>query len=251
MIKAILIDDEQHCLESLSMDIEKYCPDIQICKTLSSSKDGLRYIKTIKPDLVFLDIEMPWMNGFEMLEYLQPLDFEVIFVTAYDSYAIHAFKVNAIDYLMKPIDQIDLVSAVEKVKQKLLKNENNHEQIQALINQYFNSKKQQKIIFSEKDRQKFINPDTIIYIMAESNYSTVYMENSSPLTLSVTLKSIEDKLENLNFLRIHHSYLLNMDKVKEYVKSDGGYLIMSDQSIVPISRSKKSILKTKLSNEFQ
>ena len=251
MIKAILIDDEQHCLESLSMDIEKYCPDIQICKTLSSSKDGLRYIKTIKPDLVFLDIEMPWMNGFEMLEYLQPLDFEVIFVTAYDSYAIHAFKVNAIDYLMKPIDQIDLVSAVEKVKQKLLKNENNHEQIQALINQYFNSKKQQKIIFSEKDRQKFINPDTIIYIMAESNYSTVYMENSSPLTLSVTLKSIEDKLENLNFLRIHHSYLVNMDKVKEYVKSDGGYLIMSDQSIVPISRSKKSILKTKLSNEFQ
>lgn len=251
MIKAILIDDEPHCLESLSLDLAKYCPEIEVCKALSSSKDGLKYIKLIKPDLLFLDIEMPWMNGFEMLEYLHPIDFEVIFVTAYDSYAVNAFKVNAIDYLMKPIDREDLKTAVTKVKNKLMSNGGSNDKIHLLLDQYFNSKSQKKIVFPEKDRQKFVDPSQIISVKAESNYSRVILEGESPLTLSITLKSIEEKLEGLSFMRVHHSYLVNMDKVTQYVKSDGGYLIMSDNTMIPISRSKKSDLKTFLESDFK
>lgn len=251
MIKAILIDDEPHCLESLSLDLAKYCPDVEVTKMLSSSKDGLKYIKNTKPDLLFLDIEMPWMNGFELLEYLSPIDFEVIFVTAYDSYAVNAFKVNAIDYLMKPIDREDLKAAVAKVKAKLMSKDNGNDKIHLLLDQYFNSKSQKKIVFPEKDRQKFVDPNDIISVKAESNYSQVMIEGESPLTLSITLKAIEEKLDGLGFMRVHHSYLVNMDKVSQYVKSDGGYLIMSDNSMIPISRSKKSELKTFLESDYK
>ncbi len=251
MIKAILIDDEPHCLESLSLDLAKYCPDIEVTKMLSSSKEGLKYIKSTKPDLLFLDIEMPWMNGFELLEYLSPIDFEVIFVTAYDSYAVNAFKVNAVDYLMKPIDREDLKAAVAKVKEKLMSKNSGNDKIHLLLDQYFSSKSQKKIVFPEKDRQKFVDPNDIISVKAESNYSQVMLVNDSPLTLSITLKSIEEKLEGLGFMRVHHSYLVNMDKVSQYVKSDGGYLIMSDNSMIPISRSKKSELKTFLESDYK
>ena len=251
MIKAILIDDEPHCLESLTLDLQKYCPEVDILKALSSSKDGLKYIKKTKPDLLFLDIEMPWMNGFELLEYLSPIDFEVIFVTAYDSYAVNAFKVSAVDYLMKPIDKEDLKSAVAKVKKKLMAKDMGNDKIHHLLDQYFNSKSQKKIVFPEKDRQKFVDPNHIIAVKAESNYSQVILENESPLTLSITLKSIEEKLDGLSFMRVHHSYLVNMDKVSQYVKSDGGYLIMSDNSMIPISRSKKSELKSFLESDYK
>lgn len=251
MIKAIIIDDEPHCLESLSLDLVKYCPEIEVVKMLSSSKDGLKYIKNCKPDLLFLDIEMPWMNGFELLEYLSPIDFEVIFVTAYDSYAVNAFKVNAIDYLMKPIDKEDLKSAVAKVKDKLTTKDSGNDKIHHLLDQYFNSKSQKKIVFPEKDRQKFVDPNDIISVKAESNYSQVIIEGESPLTLSITLKAIEEKLEGLGFMRVHHSYLVNIDKVSQYVKSEGGYLIMCDNSIIPISRSKKSELKTFLESDYK
>ena len=251
MIKAILIDDEPHCLESLSLDLAKYCPEIEVCKTLSSSKEGLKYIKKLKPDLLFLDIEMPWMNGFELLEYLSPIDFEVIFVTAYDSYAVNAFKVNAVDYLMKPIDREDLKSAVAKIKAKLFTKEPENDKIHHLLDQYFSSKSQKKIVFAEKDRQKIVNPNDIISVKAESNYSQVMLAGEKPLTLSITLKSIEEKLEGMGFMRVHHSYLVNMDRVSQYVKSDGGYLIMNDNSMIPISRSKKSELKTFLESDYK
>ena len=251
MIKAILIDDEPHCLESLTLDLQKYCPEVEIIKTLSSSKEGLKYIKKVKPDLLFLDIEMPWMNGFELLEYLSPIDFEVIFVTAYDSYAVNAFKVSAVDYLMKPIDKEDLKSAVAKVQKKLSAKDMGNDKIHHLLDQYFNSKAQKKIVFPEKDRQKFVDPNDIIAVKAESNYSQVFIENENPLTLSITLKAIEEKLSGLSFMRVHHSYLVNMDKVSQYVKSDGGYLIMSDNSMIPISRSKKSELKTFLESDYK
>ncbi|MDF1695940.1 MAG: LytTR family DNA-binding domain-containing protein [Saprospiraceae bacterium] len=250
MIKAILIDDEPHCLESLSLDLAKYCPEVEIIKMLSSSKDGLKYIKRANPDVLFLDIEMPWMNGFELLEYLSPIDFEVVFVTAYDSYAVNAFKVSAVDYLMKPVDRHDLKSAVDKVKAKLVSKNGNNDRIHSLLDQYFNSKTNQKIVFSEKDRQKFVDPNHIISVKAESNYSKVILEGQKPLTLSITLKAIEEKLEGMGFMRVHHSYLVNMNKVSQYVKSEGGYLVMSDNTIIPISRSKKPNLKTFLERDF-
>lgn len=250
MINAILIDDELHCLESLTLDIEKYCPDVNIIGKYTSSKDGMGAIKKQKPDLVFLDIEMPWMNGFELLELLQPIDFDVIFVTAYDSYAVNAFKVNAVDYLMKPIDHEDLSKAISKIKNKQESSGENIDKIQHLLERYFESKNQKKVILSEKDKQNFVEPNKIIYIQAESNYSKVFFDIGQPLLLSNTLKSIEEKLEGLGFARVHNSYLVNMDKVVQYVKTDGGFLVMTDNSIIPISRSKRNILKGILTDDF-
>lgn len=250
MIKALLLDDEAHCLESLSLDIEKYCPEIEICSAVNSAKAGLKQIKQIKPDLVFLDIEMPWMNGFELLDYLKPIDFEVIFVTAYDSYAVKAFKVNAIDYLMKPVDKDDLIKAVKKVKAKLAQNESSQPNIHTLLDQYFDNRNQKKIIFAEKDRQNLVSTDDIIYAKAESNYSKIVLQNEPSLTLSITLKTIEKKLQGHRFLRVHHSYLVNMNKVSQYIKTDGGYLVLSDDSQIPISRSRKEDLKSLLKEDY-
>ncbi|MFZ1705345.1 MAG: LytTR family DNA-binding domain-containing protein [Saprospiraceae bacterium] len=250
MINAILIDDELPCIESLELDLLKYCIDINIIGKYISPKDGMNAIKKLKPDLVFLDIEMPWMNGFEMLELLQPINFDVIFVTAYDSYAVNAFKVNAIDYLMKPIDHEDLTKAVSKIKNKKESSGENIDRIQHMLEHYFQLKNSRKVILAEKDKQNFVEPGRIAYIQAESNYSKVFFDSGQPLLLSSTLKSIEDKLEGHGFARVHNSYLVNMDKVVQYVKSDGGYLVLSDNSIIPISRSKRNFLKSILTDDF-
>lgn len=249
-IKTIIIDDEAHCIESLSLDLEKYCPDIEIVHKTASSKDGLTAIKKLKPDLVFLDIEMPWMNGFEMLELLHPFTFEVIFVTAFDSYAIDAFKVSAIDYLMKPVDKEDLIRSVEKVKQRLSSSVSDGEKIHAMLETFFNSQQHKKIIFSERNKQQFVDPSQILYVKAESNYSQVFLEGQKSLTLSFTLKSIEEKLKDYEFLRVHHSYLVNMNKVTQYIKAEGGYLMVGENTMIPISRSKRSDLKTFLETDF-
>jgi two-component system LytT family response regulator len=249
MIRSILIDDEAHCIESLTLDIQKYCPEIDIIGQSTSSKEGLKKINDLKPQLVFLDIEMPWMNGFELLEILAPIDFEVIFVTAYDSYALKAFKVSAIDYLMKPIDKDDLIKAIEKVKAKIAKGQKSN--IHTLLESYFNSTKQKKVIFSEKDKQQIIDPSEIMYIKADGNYSIIHLENKKPLTISITLKAVEEKLNDEHFLRVHHSYVVNMDKVFQLVKSDGGYILMNDSTIIPISRSKKSDLQSYIQQDFK
>ncbi len=251
MIQAVLLDDEKHCIESLALDINKYCPEISIVKELTSAKEGLKYLKSNAPDILFLDIEMPWMNGFELLEYLQPINFEVIFVTAYDTYALKAFKVCAIDYLMKPIDKDDLIKAVEKVKSKIGSTEQGNDKIHNLLESYFSKKSTKKIAFAEKDRQQFIDPKDILFVSADSNYSKVKLENGQSLTLSMTLKSIESKLDLEGFLRVHHSYLVNMDKVIQYVKADGGYLVLVDNSMIPISRSKRGDLKSFLEQDFK
>lgn len=251
-IKAIVLDDEKHCVESLCLDIERYCPEIEVVAALISAKECLSAIKRLKPDLLFLDIEMPWMNGFELLEYLYPTDFEVIFVTAYDSYAVQAFRASAVDYLMKPVDKNDLCDAVNKVKGRIANDGlSDQVRIRSLLDNYFSKKKVSKIALPDKDGQKFVELDEIMYVEASSNYSNLHLTTGDNLLVTLTLKHIEGKLDDERFVRVHHSFIINMDHVMQYVKSDGGYLVMTDGSQVPISRSRRSDVREIIETEFK
>lgn len=242
MIRTMILDDEKHCVESLRLDLVKYCPEVEILATCTGSKEGLQAIKKLKPDLVFLDVEMPWMNGFELLELLQPVEFDVIFTTAYDSYALKAFRVSAVDYLLKPICKDDLISAVQRIHKKL--NDTGTDRIQTLLDDYFTRQQQSRITIPEKDGYQFIDVPNILYAESDGNYARIFIHQKSPLFVSMTLKDLENKLSGNNFCRVHHSFLVNLDNVDRYVKAEGGYLVMKNGAIVPVSRAKKNDLKS-------
>lgn len=246
MIRAIIIDDEKHCVESLQIDLQKNCPDVEVVAACHSSKEGMQQIKTLKPDLVFLDIEMPWMNGFELLDMLKPIDFDVIFVTAYDSYAIQAFKVSAVDYLLKPIDSSSLIDAVARVKSRKENNTLGH--LENLLANHFKPNNSKRISVPEKDMHHFIELSDIIFLESEGNYTRIFIESGDPIFVSMTLKSMEEKINDNQFVRTHQSYLVNSIKISKYIKSDGGYLILNNGKVIPVARSKRNEVKALLGN---
>jgi len=242
MIKAILIDDEVHCLETLSILLKEYCPDVQIVDQCRSAKKGLEAIEKMKPDLVFLDIEMPAMNGFEMLEQFTEIPFAIIFTTSYDQYAIKAIRFSALDYLLKPIDPKELVNAVKKVQ------EQRHlpmaEQFQMLLKQiqdkdhHFN-----KIAVPTAEGFELIPADQVIRCEADDNYTHLFIKSNRKIIACRTLKEMEEQLHDFSFfVRVHHSYLVNLNEVTKYIRGEGGYLVMSDGSVVNVSRSRKDSL---------
>jgi two-component system, LytTR family, response regulator len=244
MIKAILIDDEMHCLETLSLLLKEYCPQVQLQEQCRSAKKGLEAIEKLKPDLVFLDIEMPAMNGFEMLEQFTEVPFAIIFTTSYDQYAIKAIRFSALDYLLKPIDPNELIRAVKKVQ------EQRHlpmaEQFQMLLKQvqgkehHFN-----KIAVPTFEGFELIPADQVLYCEANDNYTHLFLKNKTKIIACRTLKEMEEQLQDFPFfVRVHHSYMVNLNEVTKYVRGEGGYLVMSDGSTVNVSRSRKdSLLK--------
>jgi two-component system LytT family response regulator len=242
MINAVLIDDEKHCLETLRMMLNRYCKDVNIMEECNSAKKGLEAINKHKPDLVFLDIEMPMMNGFELLEQLPEIPFAVIFTTSYDQYAIKAFKYSALDYLLKPIDPDELMASVRKVSSK--KNLPYAEQFDILLKQI----KQkgagfEKIAVPTIEGFELIRADQIIRCEADDNYTHLYLKNKSKIVASRMLKEMEELLQEFQyFVRVHNSYLVNMNEVTKYVRGEGGYLLMSDGSTVSISKSRRESL---------
>lgn len=242
MIKAILIDDEAHCLDTLSILLHEYCPDVQIIARCRSGNEGLQTIKKSKPDLIFLDIEMPGMNGFELLEQFTEISFAIIFTTSYDQYAIKAIRFSALDYLLKPIDPNELVGAVKKVQ------EQRHlpmaEQFQMLLKQIQNKDHQfNKIAVPTVEGFELIPADEVIRCEADDNYTHFFLKNKSRTTACRTLKEMEEQLRDFPFfIRVHHSYLVNLNEVTKYVRGEGGYLVMSDSSTVNVSRSRKDAL---------
>jgi len=242
MIKAIIIDDEVHCLDTLSLLLKEYCPDVQLMEQCRSAKQGLEAIEKYKPDLVFLDIEMPAMNGFEMLEQFSEIPFAIIFTTSYDQYAIKAIRFSALDYLLKPIDPNELVSAIKKVQ------EQRHlpvaEQFQMLLKQiqgkehHFN-----KIPVPTSEGFELIPADQVLYCEANDNYTHLFLKNKNKIIACRTLKEMEEQLLDFPFfVRVHHSYLVNLNEVTKYVRGEGGYLVMSNGSTVNVSRSRKEAL---------
>ena len=246
LIRAIAIDDEQDSLSILKILLNRYCPDIEVIGTSTSPLEGIKMINKEKPNLVFLDISMPGMDGFELLENLKYRAFEVIFTTAHDEYAIKAFQVGAVHYLLKPIDRIEMIAAVERVTQKLQKKSMGD--IDTLL-QKIVSYRNPKIAIPTLKGIEMIDIDSIIHCDASSNYTVFHFEKSKKI-ITKTLKEVEQQLTPYNFMRIHHSHLINMAHLKNYIKVEGGFVTMSNGSQISVSRSKKNDLLQAL-NAFE
>ncbi len=241
MIKAILVDDEKHCRETLSIQLEKYCSEVQLLAQCNSAIQGLEAIAQYQPDVVFLDVEMPKMNGFEMLQQFSRIPFEVIFTTGYDAYAIKAIRFSAIDYLLKPIDKDELRKAVGKVRQKTSNNLN--QQLDILLGKLGTKQVAlQKIALPTLDGFELVPIEDILHCEADSNYTHVVLKHAKKVLVSRTLKEIEELLDGHAFLRIHHSHLVNLNEIVRYIRGEGGYLIMSDNTSITVSRSRKEAL---------
>jgi two-component system, LytTR family, response regulator len=245
MIRAIIIDDEQNCVESLAFDIGKYCPEVVIVAACTSPKQGLIAIQQLKPDLVFLDVQMPWMNGFEMLEVLGPVHFAIIFTTAFDQFAARAFRISAVDYLLKPVDANDLKEAVKKAAGEIsLKT--GRAQIDNLLHNINKPEEKQRIAFSGRDGYEFIEASSIVYAQAEGAYTHVFLTDKRKLVISKTLSDVEEMLPEKHFQRIHHSIVVNIDHVTHFFKTDGGYVVLHTGEKLAVSKSKKEDLMIKL-----
>jgi len=247
-IRAILIDDEPSATESLAIELGMYCPMINVVATCNTPADGLAKIVSLKPDLVFLDIEMPGMNGFELLEQLNQVNFEVIFVTAFDEFAMKAIKFSAVDYLLKPVIDEDLITAVEKVEHRISNNLDKDYIDAVLTNVNFIQNNISTIAIPTMDGLEFLSVDEINYCEAKANYTSIHKLDGSSILLSKTLKSVEAMLEKHNFVRIHQTYLINISYLKKYIRGQGGYVIMKNGVDLPVSRNRKDEFLTRIMN---
>lgn len=239
MVRSIIIDDEASAREGLKLVLEKFCPDIEILASCSTPDDGLKSILSLKPDLVFLDVQMPHKSGFNLLEELGEFHFEVIFVTAFDRYAIKAIKFSALDYLLKPIDIDDLQKAVQKAKERIEQNSSRNSYVSLLKNIKHPSQAIEKLAIPSFDGVLFEPVDNIIYCEADRNYTSLTMKDNRKIIVSKTLKDFENMLSDSGFFRIHHAYLINMKHVKKYIKGDGGYVILEGDHHLDVSKRKK------------
>ncbi len=242
MIKAIIVDDELTAIRSLKWEIENFCSGIEVTDSFTSPKEAINAINYIKPDCVFLDIEMPEMDGFQLLEKLQFRDFDLIITTAYNSYALKAFKENAIDYLLKPVDTDDLLKSISKVKNNKNKNVLGKELYKIIENIASPQPTFNKITLSLSGKTLFVEPNEILYCKSDGNYTEIYFDTNKKEVLSKKLKDVELMINNTSFYRVHNSYLVNINHIKEFIKNDGQYLVLDNGVTIPVSRSKRNDL---------
>lgn len=243
MTKAIIIDDETHCIETLTEKIKLYCPYIEIVHSFNKPQLALDYLDNEEhPDVIFLDIEMPVINGFSLIERVKKLDFKIVFTTAYDQYAIKAIKFSAFDYLLKPISKDDLILVADRLNKE--NNQPNFDnQLNVLLQQINQSQNDQiKITIRTSEGMIFPYVKNIIRVESSSNYSTIFFEGGKKLLVSKTLKEFEELLTPYNFLRIHNSHLINVNKIAKYHKADGGTIELENGDMVEISRRRKDEL---------
>jgi two-component system, LytTR family, response regulator len=238
MITAIIIDDEAKGRLALREKLLTYCPQIKILAEATNGPEAILLIQQHKPQLIFLDIEMPRMNGFEMLNALPEKNFHLIFTTAYDQYAIKAIKYAAFDYLLKPVDIEELKSAVEKIDNR--ENNQTKKQVELLQQNMQHPKKQlNKLAVPTLEGLLFFDINDIVHLEANSNYTNIYLNNKIKITASKTLKEFEEMLPEEIFFRTHHSHLINLNYIKRYIKGDGGQIELQNGTYVDVSRRKK------------
>ncbi|MEO7983073.1 MAG: LytTR family DNA-binding domain-containing protein [Bacteroidota bacterium] len=238
MITAILIDDEPKGRLALREKLSAYCPEINLVAEAGNGLEGLLLIKQYSPKLIFLDVEMPKMNGFEMLNSLPEKNFHIIFTTAYDQYAIKAIKYAAFDYLLKPIDIEELKTAISRIDAE--KNKQTRRQVELLQQNMQHPKKLlHKLAIPTLEGLLFYDINEIIHLEANSNYTNIYLINKNKITASKTLKDFEELLPGDIFFRTHHSYLINLNYIKRYIKGDGGQIELQNGVYVDVSRRKK------------
>jgi two-component system, LytTR family, response regulator len=244
MIKAVIIDDEQHSIDTLKWKLENYCPDVTLQAAFDNPAEGIKYLKSSPPDLLFLDIEMPLLNGFDVLEELgRDISFDIIFTTAYDNFGIQAVKFSALDYLLKPVQNKELKDAIDKHMKKA-QHRVPQGQIDILLSNIDAEKKGKlgKIALASKESIEFVDAQEIICCEANSNYTNVFMDEGRKRVISRTLKEFEEMLTPYQFFRPHNSYLINLRRVREFVRGDGGFLVMENKMKIPVSKSRREDL---------
>jgi len=237
MIKAIIIDDEQDARDGLQLMVEKFCPGVSVIALCETPEIGIAKIQELQPDLIFLDIQMPQLSGFDLLEKIEIINFEVIFVTAFDKYAIKAIKFSALDYLLKPVEVDDLVSAVQRVKERQRNKTSHFKSLLSNIKQ--NSQKLERLAIPSDNEIILQQITDIIYCEADSNYTILHLVDDKKITVSKTLKEFEIILPKSDFCRIHHATLVNLNHITKYVKGNGGYVLVTGRRHLDVSRRKK------------
>lgn len=248
-IKAVLVDDERHSLKLLQQKIERNCAEIEVQGAYTDPRLALDTLREQPPDLLFLDIEMPYLSGFDLLRELGNIDFEVIFTTAYDEFAIEAIRVSALDYLMKPI-------VVEELKQAVARLKNREEEAPGDFQQLLQMVQQQtaghaKVPIPTLDGIELLEPENILYCESKGNYCTIHFLEDSPLLTSKTLKEVEGLLPATTFLRIHQSYLVNFHFVRKYLKTGGGYVMLKNGKELKVSKARREQVMEAIYNQHR
>jgi len=239
-LRVILIDDEPSGLRSLYEKLQKHCPALEVLEQCDTAEQGIGAIEMLKPDLVFLDVEMPVMNGFVLLQNLAYRNFELIFVTAYDHYAIKAIRYSALDYLLKPVEVDELKTAVEKAREKRQFSRDGNQKLDLLLENIAHEKRRfRRIAVPSRDGLELVKMEEIIYLEASVNYTLIYLRNNTRLTASRTLKDFEELLPVDTFIRIHHSFIININCVEKYIRGEGGQVILSNNVRLDVAKRKK------------
>ncbi|MEN3322355.1 LytTR family DNA-binding domain-containing protein [Mariniflexile soesokkakense] len=243
MIKAIIIDDEQHCIDRVEKLLKPFEDSISLIGKFSTVNSGIKAIDNLNPDVVFLDVQIHEKTGFDVLMEVNHHAFEVIFTTAFETFAVQAFKFSAVDYLLKPIDEDDFNLAIKKLNSKI-ESKDFTKKVNALLSNVSKSDGQKKITIPTIDGLEFLEVSDIIRCEADVNYTNIFTKDSKKIMVSKTLKSFEALLANCNFFRVHNSHLINLDYIKKYTKGKGGYVTLIDNSVIEVStRRKEDFLK--------
>ncbi len=248
MLSAIIVDDEKSAIESLKWEIENFTTDVKVVDTFTNPQEAISAINYLKPDIVFLDIEMPELDGFQMLQKLTFRTFNLIITTAYNQYAIQAFKENAIDYLLKPIDPDELVKALQKAihNRDFTVDSSNIDKIFNRIMHDNLPNQVKRIPLALAEKVVMVSDTDIVYCKSDGNYTHVILKEGTKYLLSKNIKTVFAMLPDNRFLRVHKSYVVNIDYISEYIRGDGGELILSNKKSIPVSRSHKADLLTML-----
>jgi len=234
---AILVDDEKHCRDVLALLLAKYCPSVDLLAHCADGREGLQAIEQYRPDLVFLDIEMPGMSGFDMLAACRFTDFRVIFTTAYNEYAIQAIRHNALDYILKPVDKDELVQAVAKAMQE--REHRSSASVDQFVDYLTRQKLGDRIALPTMEGLQILKADDIYYCESDGGYTHFFLTSGKTILISKTLKEVEEVLEHKGFCRVHHGFLINLRYVQRYIRGDGGEVVMENNKTLPVSRNKK------------
>lgn len=238
MLQAVIVDDEIKALKSLAWELTNFSEEITVSASFTNPFEALIYLEKNTPDCLFLDIEMPTMDGFQFIQKLTNKNFPVVITTAYNQYAIKALKNEAIDYLLKPIDTDDLKETIVKIKKFNAKNFTAEKLEQILLN--FNANlTNKKITLNTDGKLLFLESDEILYAESDGNYSTIFLVDGQKIVLTKKLKEVNTLLPQDSFFRIHNSYIINLNKIKEFLKTDG-YVVLKSNHKIPVSRQKKS-----------